>query len=59
MGFGSARIGLKICFLDPDLHGQMWIQDLKKPRKCTGSLGEYSTGRIKLKSKDPFVIFGV
>ena len=25
------------------------IQDVKKPRKCTGSLGEYRTGRIKVR----------
>ena len=39
---------------DPDPHGSAWknaswiriqIQEVKKPRKCKGSLGEYRTGR--------------
>ena len=36
-----------------DPHGQMriqnWIQEVKKPRKCTGSLGENKTVRIKVR----------
>ena len=41
-GSGSARIRIKICLLDPDPHGQMLIriQEVKKPRKYTDSLGE-------------------
>ena len=39
---------------DPDLHGSAWTDaDLdpggKKPRKCTGSLGEYRNGRSKVR----------
>ena len=36
---------------DPDPHGQMRIriQEVKKPRKCTGSLGEYRSRRIKVR----------
>ena len=35
---------------DPDLHGQVRIriQEVKKPRKCTSSWGEYITGRSKV-----------
>ena len=38
-GSGSAWFCIKICLLDPDPHGQMWIriQEVKKPRKCTSS----------------------
>ena len=45
----SAWIRIKICLLDPDSHGQMriQIQEVKKPRKCSPSLGEYRTGDIK------------
>ena len=36
---------------DTDLHGQMRIQiriqEVKNPRKCSGSLAEYRTGNIK------------
>ena len=50
-GYGSAQIRIKKCLLDPDLHGQMQIriQEVKKPKKCTGSLGKYRTGRIKVR----------
>ena len=50
-GSGSAWIRIKICLLDPDPHGQMRIriQEVKKPRKYTGSLGEYRTGKIKVR----------
>ena len=51
-GSRSARIRIKICLLDSDPHRQMriWIriQEVKKPRKYTGSLGEYRTGNIKV-----------
>ena len=47
------RIRIKICLLDPDTdpHGQMRIriQEVKKPRKCTGSLGLYRTGNIEVR----------
>ena len=35
----------------PDPHGQLRIriQEVKKPRKCTGSLGENRTVRIKVR----------
>ena len=51
------RIRIKKCLLDLDPHGKMLIrnQELKKFRKCTGSLGEHITGRIKV-SMYPFVI---
>ena len=54
-GSGSARIRIKKCLLDPDPYEQMRIriQELKKPRKCTGSLGEHRTGRIKVRMLDP------
>ena len=41
-GSGSAWIRITICLLDtdPDPGG-------KKPRKCSGSSGEYRTGNIK------------
>ena len=50
-GSGSARIRIKKCLLDPDPHGQMRIriQEVKKPRKCTGSLGKNRTVRIKVR----------
>ena len=50
-GSGSARIRIKKCRLDPDPHGQMRIQvqEIKKPSKCTGSLGKNSTVRIKVR----------
>ena len=49
---------------DPYLHGQMriWIQEVEKPRKCTGSLGEYTSIQIQnwnIKSKDPFLILKI
>ena len=40
----------KKCLLDPDPHGQMRIriQEVKKHRKCTDSLGEYITSFVLL-----------
>ena len=37
---GSAWIHIKICL-------RIRIQEVKKPRKCSGSVGEYRTGYIK------------
>ena len=43
-GSGSAWIRIKKCLLDPDPD-----PGGKKPRKCTGSLGENRTVRIKVR----------
>ena len=53
------RISIKICLLDPDLHGQMRIriQEVNKPRKNTGSLGEYRIGNIKVRILLQYFVF--
>ena len=50
-GYDSARIRIKKCHLDPDPHGQIRIriQEVRKLRKCTGSLGENRTVGIKVR----------
>ena len=41
--FFKAKLG------HPNGQLRIWIQEVKKPRKYTGSLGEYRNGNIKLK----------
>ena len=45
------RIRKKISLQDPDPYGQLRIriEEVKKPRKYTGSVDEYRTGNIKVR----------